>query len=168
MRENRRHVTDAPQYLNGWKDVAQYLGKGVRTVQRYEREFGLPVRRPAGKSKGSVVATKIEVDAWVSASPIRNEFKLAVRPSDSSSDMRTEIKRNIGEMVRLRDHMTGLRRELRRTLHQLTESLLLLRGELKERKYPESGFPYTMVDNASRSERVLELLQLKQRGQKAS
>ena len=31
------------QVLNGWKEIANYLGKGVRTVQRYEREFGLPV-----------------------------------------------------------------------------------------------------------------------------
>ena len=23
--------------ISGWKDIANYLGKGVRTVQRYER-----------------------------------------------------------------------------------------------------------------------------------
>src|SRR5436309_1682014 len=51
--------------VTGWKDIANYLQKGVRTVQRYERELGLPVRRPAGKATGSVMATKSELDAWV-------------------------------------------------------------------------------------------------------
>jgi hypothetical protein len=32
--------------LKGWKDIAKYLGCGVRTVQRWEK-LGLPVRRPA-------------------------------------------------------------------------------------------------------------------------
>lgn len=29
--------------LSGWKEIANYLGKGVRTVQRYEYELLLPV-----------------------------------------------------------------------------------------------------------------------------
>jgi hypothetical protein len=31
------------EILSGWKDIANHLGMGVRTVQRYERELGLPV-----------------------------------------------------------------------------------------------------------------------------
>ena len=34
--------------LSSWKDIAKYMGKGVRTVQRWERHLGLPVRRPNG------------------------------------------------------------------------------------------------------------------------
>lgn len=59
------------QYLTGWKEIANYLGKGVRTVQRHERELGLPIHRPNGKSAGSVIATKKELDDWVEASPTR-------------------------------------------------------------------------------------------------
>jgi hypothetical protein len=40
--------TVRPEILSGWKDIANYLGKGVRTVQRYGREMGLPIHRPAG------------------------------------------------------------------------------------------------------------------------
>ena len=58
-----------PAFLSGWKEIANYLGKGVRTVQRYERELRLPVHRPNGKSAGSVIATKAELDSWVNASP---------------------------------------------------------------------------------------------------
>lgn len=38
--------------LNSWKEVATYLGRGIRTVQRWERELGLPIRRPRGKPRG--------------------------------------------------------------------------------------------------------------------
>jgi hypothetical protein len=47
----------------GWKDIAKYLGCGVRTVQRWEK-LGLPVRRPTG-IRSAVVAITEEIDAWV-------------------------------------------------------------------------------------------------------
>ena len=31
--------------LNSWKEIADYLGRGVRTAQRWEVELHLPVRR---------------------------------------------------------------------------------------------------------------------------
>jgi len=54
--------TQRLEIINGWKEIANYLGKGVRTVQRYERVLGLPVRRAARKSITSVIATKVELD----------------------------------------------------------------------------------------------------------
>jgi len=48
--------------LDSWKEIAVYLKRGVRTVQRWERISGLPVRRLDGQ--GSVFAYKTELDAW--------------------------------------------------------------------------------------------------------
>ncbi len=56
------------QFLSGWKEIANYLGKGVRTVQRYEREMGLPILRPTGKSV--VTAIRTELDNWVTNSHV--------------------------------------------------------------------------------------------------
>jgi hypothetical protein len=67
--DEREHL---PQFLSGWKEIGNYLGKGVRTAQRYERYFGLPVRRPSGKPCGAVLATRAEIDAWIDASHMRN------------------------------------------------------------------------------------------------
>jgi hypothetical protein len=50
--------------LGSWKEIANYLGKGVRTVQRWERCSGLPVHRPSGSSKGVVLAFPAELDRW--------------------------------------------------------------------------------------------------------
>lgn len=59
------------QVLSGWKEIANHLGKGVRTVQRYEREMGLPIHRPAGKSAAAVVAVQAELDKWVTTGDSR-------------------------------------------------------------------------------------------------
>ena len=64
--------------LSGWKEIGTYLGNGVRTVQRYERELDLPVRRPVGHSGGSVIATKAELDGWIAASPSREAYRVSL------------------------------------------------------------------------------------------
>ncbi|HEY3380787.1 MAG TPA: hypothetical protein VGK32_03405 [Vicinamibacterales bacterium] len=57
--------------LNGWKDIAEYLAKCVRTVQRWEKEYGLPVRR-IGRAGGEIVfAFPAELDAWRAAQSAR-------------------------------------------------------------------------------------------------
>jgi len=59
-------ITSQPlELLTSWKEIASYLGKGVRTVQRWEQQFGLPVRRPNEKAKGIVHATREELDQWL-------------------------------------------------------------------------------------------------------
>ena len=109
--------------MSGWKDIATYLDKGVRTVQRYEREFGLPVRRPAGRPRGSVVATKAELDAWVSASPIRAAFLLSPHPAESPDVGLEKLKLGMEEMGRLRDQLTALRLELRASVASVRGSV---------------------------------------------
>jgi Tol biopolymer transport system component len=51
--------------LESWKEIASYLGRGVTTVQRWEQQEGLPVRRLPHAKKGSVFAFKAELDAWL-------------------------------------------------------------------------------------------------------
>ena len=50
--------------LDSWKEIAAYLKKEVRTVQRWEKHSGLPVRRLAHGKQGTVFAYKSELDAW--------------------------------------------------------------------------------------------------------
>ena len=57
--------TDSATVLTSWKDIARYMGKGVRTVQRWEQDFGLPVRRPHGSNKKAVLARPRDLDLWV-------------------------------------------------------------------------------------------------------
>jgi len=50
--------------LDSWKEIASYLGRGIRTVQRWEREEGLPVHRLDHAKRGSVYASRRELTAW--------------------------------------------------------------------------------------------------------
>lgn len=51
--------------LNGWKDIAAFLGKSVRTVQRWEKELGLPVHR-IHTSRGEIIhALPNEIESWL-------------------------------------------------------------------------------------------------------
>ena len=56
--------------LNSWKEIADYMGRGVRTVQRYERDLCLPVHRPAGKRRSAVIGFADEIDDWMRKGPI--------------------------------------------------------------------------------------------------
>src|SRR6267154_5427542 len=51
--------------LDSWGEIASYLGREVRTVQRWERTEGLPVHRHEHKKKSTVYAYTGELDAWI-------------------------------------------------------------------------------------------------------
>lgn len=144
----RPKKNDSHQFLSGWKEIANYLGKGVRTVQRYEMQLQLPVRRPAGKPWGSVVATKAELDAWVKASPIRDVFRLSVRNAqDGYAGPADEIKRGLATMMQLRDQMLALRAEVRKSVGLLRNSVHELQGELNQNRYRDLAWPAPSLDD---------------------
>jgi TolB-like protein/Tfp pilus assembly protein PilF len=51
--------------LDSWGEIASYLGREVRTVQRWERTEGLTVHRHEHKKKSTVYAFTGELDAWI-------------------------------------------------------------------------------------------------------
>lgn len=53
--------------LDSWKAIAAYLQRDERTLRRWEREQGLPVRRVPGRQGTSVFAYVSEIDAWLKA-----------------------------------------------------------------------------------------------------
>src|SRR5262245_15371227 len=53
-----------PERLDSWKEIAAYLRKGITTVQRWERDEGLPVHRHEHQTLSSVYAYPAELDAW--------------------------------------------------------------------------------------------------------
>jgi hypothetical protein len=64
-------------FLTGWNEIGEYLGKGVRTVQRWEHQ-GLPVRRSGEGRKATVLALPEELDAWVQNQKLRSGSNVSV------------------------------------------------------------------------------------------
>ena len=71
MSEDTAQLSSAPtnnefppsRVLRSWKEVAEYMSRGVRTVQRWEKQLGLPVHRIA--NRGEVFAFTAEIDGWM-------------------------------------------------------------------------------------------------------
>jgi hypothetical protein len=56
---------NSPSMLNSWKEIASYLDRGVRTVQRWERELQLPVHRIGKGKRSPVYALVPELKFWL-------------------------------------------------------------------------------------------------------
>ena len=59
--------------LDSWKAIADYLGRDVRTLLRWEKEKGLPVHTVPGGKRRTVYAFKHEIDEWLAKSPVTDE-----------------------------------------------------------------------------------------------
>jgi hypothetical protein len=73
MDTQKQNPPNPHEVLTSWKEIAVYLNRGVRTVQRWEAELGLPVRRPRGKSRSAVMAFRRELDEWMHHRPLATE-----------------------------------------------------------------------------------------------
>jgi hypothetical protein len=73
------HMTER-KVLHSWKDISNYMGYGVRTLQRYEGQRGLPVHRPAGKTRSAVLAFSDELDLWLSGTSTRGNDAQTATP----------------------------------------------------------------------------------------
>jgi phage terminase Nu1 subunit (DNA packaging protein) len=63
---NLSSITRAKRHsLQAWKEVAAYVGRGVRTVQRWEEELGMPIHRPGNGARTTVFALVAQVDEWM-------------------------------------------------------------------------------------------------------
>jgi TolB-like protein/Tfp pilus assembly protein PilF len=88
--------------LEGWKSIAEYLGKTERTVQRWEKSRGLPARRLRAESPDEqprVYGYKSELDAWWNRQTGLDEDSKAdialvppAQESDPSSQQKSAIK----------------------------------------------------------------------------
>lgn len=124
--------------LNSWKEVAAYLGRGVRTVQRWEQELGLPVRRPRGKTRSAVIAFRRELDQWLQHAPsesaavahppvtngthaVTNGMAGSSRPTarlhDSTVQLITRTQQLLNRSIELCERMKDLETQLARAIH---------------------------------------------------
>jgi len=62
---NRR--AEPNRRLDSWKEIAEFLRCGERTVSRWEAERGLPVHRVPGSGRGRVFAYTSELSLWLDA-----------------------------------------------------------------------------------------------------
>lgn len=62
--------------LNSWKEIAGYLDRGIRTVQRWEHGLHLPVHRIGSGKRSPVFANRTELNFWLSTTEVNRPLKL--------------------------------------------------------------------------------------------
>lgn len=132
--------------LNSWKEIANYAGRGVRTVQRWEAKFGFPVHRLYNGPRSPVMAFVAELDSWFTtaamnsglerrssarntriSNPVQVDHPALVRHLASISELADSVfnLRNTIRLVRMqRAELRKQNRELRVELHTEASSLL--------------------------------------------
>jgi hypothetical protein len=85
--------------LTCWKEISSYVGKGVRTIQRWESEFGFPIRRSKPGTKSFVLAIPAEIDAWIQAQQLSDGQLNSVQSERTAffrtvRELRSEIRKS--------------------------------------------------------------------------
>src|SRR5271166_3609850 len=79
--------------LESWGEIAAYLKRDVRTVQRWERDEGLPVHRHQHKDRGTVYAFTGEIDRWPNLNRNLNPSLPSRRGGSAEPSMQTRPSR---------------------------------------------------------------------------
>src|SRR5215471_760219 len=110
----------AKDILNTWKEIAQYLNRGVRTAQRWERELALPVRRPRAKSRSAVLALRTEIDVWLRSCPSQQPLQIGEGKFTAKSPLApTSTQQLISESRQFREDLRHSRKQLATALSEL-------------------------------------------------
>ena len=114
--------------LNSWKEIAQYIGRGVRTVQRYE-EFGFPIRRVAGRPRSAVMAFTDEIDAWLARASGRPATPKTANGLSLPSELkaiRAQAEMNRQRALEIRQMARGQRQAVRDVANKIEQMRLKL------------------------------------------
>ncbi len=86
--------------LSSWKEIAHFFGKGVRTVQRWEKTLDLPIHRPPGAPSNVVLARTSDLEEWMHRGPVSRASEGAGLPSsmESIAHMLSELEQEILEL----------------------------------------------------------------------
>jgi hypothetical protein len=117
----KNDIASENRTLDSWKEIATFLRRGVRTVQRWERTEHLPVYRHNHMRRGSVYAYASDLVAWQRARHLGYHF------THSEPELM-----NIDQFMRLRSltlRQTALVNEMKNILSATNLMRKKVRGE---------------------------------------
>jgi TolB-like protein/tetratricopeptide (TPR) repeat protein len=80
--------------LDSWKEIAAYLHRDVKTVQRWEKREGMPVHRHLHDKVGSVYAFSSELDGWQKNRRLLLEEEEKERRAQPRADEEVDVQTN--------------------------------------------------------------------------
>lgn len=86
--------------LSSWKEIAHFFGKGVRTVQRWEKTLDLPIHRPPGAPSNVVLARTSDLEEWMHRGSV-SRTELEGAPSAGSVAGLSALEREVTRLASL-------------------------------------------------------------------
>lgn len=115
--------------LNSWKEIANFLGRGVRTAQRWEHDLHMPVRRPRGRSRSAVLAIPQEIETWLLSAPTGELNKV---PASESAKSVQIVRASIEQSSELREQSRQVRAQHHDVVQKLMDNLKGMEVFLKQ------------------------------------
>jgi hypothetical protein len=82
-----------PGSLQSWKEISAYMHRGIRTLQRWEKQYGLPIHRPSRHDRSAVFALIPELDEWMRSSCTRERLTQKSSLAAASGEPRSHIRK---------------------------------------------------------------------------
>ena len=150
-------IRNSDRRLSSWKEIAQYIGRGVRTVQRWHSDLGLPVHSVNGKTRGRVFAYKAELDRWLRECADRDRIKVAVFGEERiNNPLVLRSQQAMQEIVLLASKQYDQTRELSKEVRSMIErqkqrrklwcDLPITRGGELVSRLENTGFTFLISD----------------------
>lgn len=129
-------ITSPPaRMLNSWKEIAAYLQRGVRTVQRWEQGLALPVHGIGTGKRSPVFAHPTELNFWLGTAGLDRSSKIPrveSAPIPGSRNSQLQSLRELRAKMHNLSHTvaeTSVRQRVQAELAK--ERLLQLRSRMK-------------------------------------
>lgn len=123
--------------LSSWKEIATYLNRGIRTVQRWESELGLPVRRPRGQNRSAVIAMRSEIDQWLKACPVtgsaeaKGDAGLSMSTRNYTAETALPATETVLRFVSLMEQSQQLQQDMLRLRREVCDSIKVLASNVR-------------------------------------
>ena len=117
-----------PTVFSSWKEIAQYFGKSVRTVQRWERTLELPIIRPDHAAGNIVLAKVADLEAWMLKPGAQEAAANASQTSKDWARSRIECKKRVARMELLLADLAKHTERLRQNTSAMSNSCLRIKS----------------------------------------
>ena len=118
--------------LNSWKEISSYLDRGVRTVQRWEHQFGLPVRHLGKGKRGPVYAFVTELNFWIATSGVLPRTPQPIPVERQPGTPIEQSRRLISNMHSLAQSLANATLQQRKQAELLQRRILEVRDRMKQ------------------------------------
>lgn len=108
--------------LSSWKEIAQFFGKGVRTVQRWEKTLDLPIHRPPGAPSNVVLAKESDLEEWMNRGIVGSHLRAEAAVENSFDSIELTLRNLPRDPVERSERLQMIKERieaLRRTVEEM-------------------------------------------------